>query len=185
MRDAAGTGPHIPQGVRLFRLHELKDWSVADGEPDIRGWEVRTVSGRLIGKITDLCVDPSRGEVVLLDIDLDGTDRHTLAPIRAAQIDRANKVVRIDSGDVPYAAIPSLARTGSTDTDRRTFGDEYSRTYGDRGGAKDRDFVVGHGERDLQFSEREVRIEAASEEGQKINQELAGLNHVRYPGRGD
>lgn len=178
-RDAAGTGPHIPQGVRLYRLHELKDWHVADGEPDIRGWEVKTLSGRLIGKVSDLCVDPSRGEVVLLDVDLDGTDRHTLAPIRAAQLDRARKVVLIDSGDIPEP--PSLARSGTTDAEVATFGDHYGRTYGDRGFEKDRPYVVGQGERDLRFSDREVRIEAASDEGRKINEELQGLNRYRYP----
>ena len=111
-RDAAGTGPHVPLGVRLFRMHELKDWQVARGEPDIRGWDVRTISGKSIGKIVDLLVDPTRGEVVMLEIRLDesGND-HTLAPIRAAQFDRANRIVNLDSSDVQTPAAPSLTET--------------------------------------------------------------------------
>jgi hypothetical protein len=174
----------------LHRLDELKGWDVADGEADVRGWEVRTISGRVIGKITDLLVDTTRGEVVLFDIDLADTSRHTLAPARAAQIDRANKVVRLDSGDVPDA-MPSLAREGWTEQDVRAFGDKYERAYGERGWEADHDMVVGGRERDLRFarrdeapeaSEREVRIEAVSEEGRAINRELEALGRVRYRG---
>lgn len=110
-RDAAGIGPHVPLGVRLFRIHELKDWKVAEGEPDVRGWSVMTISGRPIGKIVDLLVDPSRGEVVMLEIRLEENGEHTLAPIRAAQFDRANKIVNLDSGDVQSTSAPSLVST--------------------------------------------------------------------------
>ncbi len=111
-RDAAGIGPHVPLGVRLFRMHELKDWRVAKGEPDVRGWDVKTIAGKSIGKIVDLLVDPTRGEVVMLEIRLDeGGNDHTLAPIRAAQFDRANKVVNLDSSDVQSPSAPSLTET--------------------------------------------------------------------------
>lgn len=189
-RDAAGTGPHIPQGVRLYRLEELDGWDVADGEADVRGWEVQTISGKLIGKVSDLLVDTTRGEVVLFDVDLAETNRHTLAPARAAQIDRPNKVVRLDSSDVPDA-MPSLAKESWTDDEVRTFGDRYEKAYGDKGWEKDHDLVVGGHERDLRFArrgpepeavrpEREVRIEAVSEEGRAINRELEGVRRLRY-----
>jgi hypothetical protein len=199
-RDAAGVGPHVPQGVRLYRISELRDWQIASGEPDIRGWDVRTISGREIGTVKDLLVDPSRGEVVLLDIDLAGQDRHTLAPIRAAQLDRARETVHLDSADVEQG-IPSLSRSVAGDDEMRLFGDGYRRAYGERGWDSDRDFVVGHGDRDLHFrrrnaplgqaprpgedpewTDREVRIEAASEEGRSINQQLNGISGIRYQG---
>lgn len=199
-RDAAGVGPHIPQGVRLFPLRELGGWQVADGEPDVRGWEVKTISGREIGTIADLLVDPSRGEVVMLDVDLAGTDRHTLAPIRAVQIDRSRRVVNIDSGDLEQP--PSLPRAGASDLEVRDFGDGYARSYGERGWAAEGDYVVGAGPRDLRFarrpglgstprpaeggttrvSDREVQVEAASEEGRAINTTMAEVGRVRYPG---
>jgi hypothetical protein len=59
------------------------------------------VSGRQLGAVSDLLVDPDAGEVVLLDVDLPGSDRHTFVPIRVAQIDRARRVVLMDSADVP------------------------------------------------------------------------------------
>jgi hypothetical protein len=100
-RDAAGVGPYARQQDQLVRMSALSSWSVGDGEPDIRGWDVCTVSGKQLGAVTDLLVDQGAGEVVLLDVDLPGTDRHTLVPIRVVEIDRAHRVVRMDSADVP------------------------------------------------------------------------------------
>src|SRR5690348_7610211 len=45
-RDAAGIGPYARDAERLVPLKDMGKWDVAEGEPDIRGWEVRTVGGR-------------------------------------------------------------------------------------------------------------------------------------------
>jgi hypothetical protein len=76
---------------------------VADADADVRGWEVRTVSGRVIGTVYDMLVDQDAREVVLLDIDLANTTRRGLLPIRAAEIDRARRVILVDSADVQDA----------------------------------------------------------------------------------
>jgi len=44
--------------LRLVRLEELKGFQVAEGDPDIRGWEVRTPDDRKVGKVEELIVDP-------------------------------------------------------------------------------------------------------------------------------
>jgi hypothetical protein len=117
-RDAAGIGPYARERETLTPLSSLDSWKVSDGDPDIRGWEVRTVSGRQLGSVVDLLVDADAGEVVLLDIDLPGTDQHTFVPIRVAQLDRTHRVVLMDSADVPKTAITR----GETDRgpDRRS-----------------------------------------------------------------
>ena len=99
-RDAAGIGPYARDAEGLVRLSDLGKWDVAEGEPDIRGWEVRTVGGRELGKIKELLVDPDAGEVVMLDVDLSGSDRHALVPLRIVEIDRPRRVVRMDSADL-------------------------------------------------------------------------------------
>jgi sporulation protein YlmC with PRC-barrel domain len=99
-RDAAGIGPYAGDVERLVPLSEMKKWDVAEGDPDIRHWEVRTVSGRDIGKVRELLVDPDQGEVVMLEIDLSASDRYARVPIRIVQIDRATRVIRVDSADV-------------------------------------------------------------------------------------
>jgi sporulation protein YlmC with PRC-barrel domain len=100
-RDAAGIGPYAQEREQLVAMSTLESWTVSPGEPDIRGWEVRTVSGRQLGVVGDLLIDQAQGEVVLLDVDLPGTDRHTFVPIRVVQIDRMKRLVLMDSADLP------------------------------------------------------------------------------------
>ncbi|HSQ28414.1 MAG TPA: PRC-barrel domain-containing protein [Gemmatimonadaceae bacterium] len=99
-RDAAGVGPYATEREKLVPLRSLDSWTVSEGEPDIRGWELRTVSGRQLGTVNDLLIDPDANEVVMLDIDLPGRQDHTFVPIRIAQIDRARRVVLMDSADL-------------------------------------------------------------------------------------
>jgi hypothetical protein len=100
-RDAAGIGPYAREREGLVTLSSLGSWNVSDGDPDIRGWEVRTVSGRQLGQVAELLVDAKAGEVVMLDIDLPGTDQHSFVPIRVVEIDRARRIVLMDSADLP------------------------------------------------------------------------------------
>jgi hypothetical protein len=161
--DAAGVGPYVRKGVRLARLSELGSYKVAEGEPDIRGWEVRTISGRLLGEVVELLVDTEAGEVVMLDIDVRNGGRHSFAPLRAAMIDRTARVVRLDTGDLRDEELPSLASAGSGTDEARQFGERYERAYGDRGWADDRDYVLPHGEDDVHFARRGSREDAGRE----------------------
>jgi hypothetical protein len=102
-RDIAGVGPDPQLAGRLTRLNDMHGFDVSNGEPDIRGWEVRTLSGREVGEVEDLLVDAHRGEVVLIDIDLKDSDQHVNVPIRGVQIDRERHCVIVDSGDLRTA----------------------------------------------------------------------------------
>ena len=97
MRDEAGVGPNPRDARRLIPMRELHNYKVVDGEPDIRGWNVFTATGRELGEIEDLLVDPELGEVVMVDVDLKRDDRHTLAPIKAAWIDRETRRVVLNT----------------------------------------------------------------------------------------
>jgi hypothetical protein len=119
-RDAAGVGPYAQEREKLLPLSTLDSWTVSDGEPDIRGWEITTVNNRQLGTVEDLLVDTDAGEVVLIDVDLPGSDRHTYVPIRVVQIDRARRVVLMDSADLPEAAVQrvgEVAAPGRRSTD--------------------------------------------------------------------
>jgi len=100
-RDLAGVGPYARERERLVALSTLDSWKVSDGDPDIRGWEIRTVNNRQLGVVNDLLIDPDAGEAVLLDVDLPGGARRTFVPIRVVQIDRERRVVLMDSADLP------------------------------------------------------------------------------------
>jgi hypothetical protein len=118
-RDAAGIGPYAQDAERLARLSDLGKWDVAEGEPDIRGWEVRTIGGRELGKVSELLVDPDAGEVVMIDVDLTPSHQHALVPLRIIEIDRGRRVVRMDSADLSPAEQAAVEDTSSDATGTR------------------------------------------------------------------
>jgi hypothetical protein len=112
-------------------LSTLDSWKVSEGDPDIRGWEIRTVNNRQLGVVNDLLIDPEAGEAVLLDVDLPGSARHTFVPIRVVQIDRQRRVVLMDSADLPTddverTNVPVTGRRASDIVEARTV--RYPRT---------------------------------------------------------
>ena len=155
LRDEAGVGPNPSDARRLVPLRELDDYKVAEGEPDIRGWNVYTATGREIGDVEDLLVDTEMGEVVMIDVDLKRDDRHTLAPIKAAWIDRPNRRVVLNTTmfDVDDA-IPSLLRRGEPIESEsvRRFNERYERAYGADGWDRDRDIAIRRANDDFRIS---------------------------------
>ena len=102
-RDLAGIGPDPRMAGRLYRMGDVSGFHIVDGEPDIRGWDVRTLAGEQIGEVDDLLIDPDRGEVVMIDVDLRDSDQHVNVPIRGVQLDRHRNCVVVDSGDIRLA----------------------------------------------------------------------------------
>lgn len=155
VRDQAGVGPDARQVRHLRPLSEMKHIRIAKGEPDVRGWTVYTSTGREIGEVQDLLVDPTIGHVVMLDLDLPGTDRRSLAPIRAAWIDREAKRVVLDAAQIrDDELIPSLARGDATDEEWVRFEDGYRRAYGTRGFDDTADWHLRHADDELRFGRR-------------------------------
>lgn len=137
-RDQANAGPDPRQAHSLVPMRTLDNLKIADGEPDIRGWSVFTSHGREIGEVQELLVDTTAMEVVMLDIDLGSDDRRTLAPIRAAWVDRTSRRVVIDAGEIEVDDdLPVLPRRSAlTDSDVDEFDRRYARAYGRHGSAE-------------------------------------------------
>lgn len=57
----------------LVYLSELKDYKVASGYPDIRGWVVRDADKRVVGKVDNLLINKSLDRVVYVDVEVDQT----------------------------------------------------------------------------------------------------------------
>ncbi|MES2524810.1 MAG: PRC-barrel domain-containing protein [Gemmatimonadota bacterium] len=131
---------------RLTSLHDLKDYKVADGEPDVRGWTVKTMEGVKIGKVVDLVVDLEAMKVRFLKIVLNHDtldlkdDRNVLVPIGIARLNDdddlvilnkpAGEIINLpaytegfDSPDFnrPHSATTALADDAQYD-DRQFFG---------------------------------------------------------------
>ncbi|HZH67474.1 MAG TPA: PRC and DUF2382 domain-containing protein [Flavisolibacter sp.] len=78
---------------RHTRLQKLSgsDYEIMDGQPDIRGWDVKDDNGRQIGEVEELIFDVQSRKVryIVLDMDdneLDLDDREVLVPIGIAQL---------------------------------------------------------------------------------------------------
>lgn len=56
---------------RVTPLRNLNRYRIAEGDPDVRGWEVVGGDGRRIGSVNDLLVDTAEGKVRYLDVQLD------------------------------------------------------------------------------------------------------------------
>ena len=55
----------------LFYLNELSDYKVASDDPDVRGWKVKDVDNRVIGKVDNFLVNKNTERVVYLDVEVD------------------------------------------------------------------------------------------------------------------
>ena len=94
----------------LYSLNELDDYEVADDNPDIRGWPVKTRDGSVIGKVDDLIVDTTAMKVRYIDLEIDQDVRsdddndHALVPIGVARLDDNDDDVYLDQ----IASIDSL-----------------------------------------------------------------------------
>jgi uncharacterized protein (TIGR02271 family) len=107
----------------LARLDDLDDFKVADGDPDIRGWDVKSSDGRKIGKVEELLVDTAAMRVRYIEVELDkkaaGLDenRHVLVPIGTARLDDDDDDVYVNMASADLASMPAY--------DRNSFGRDY------------------------------------------------------------
>lgn len=56
---------------QLRHLDDLHDFTIAEGEPDIRGWDVRGTDGTKLGKVEDLLVDTAALKVRYIEVKLE------------------------------------------------------------------------------------------------------------------
>jgi hypothetical protein len=107
----------------LVHLDDMADLQVADGDPDIRGWDVRTADGEKIGKVTDLVVDTGLMKVRYIEAEIDkdvlnaSDNRAVLIPIGSARLDDDEDDVYLSSAIVDPRSLPAY--------DRRSLSREY------------------------------------------------------------
>jgi hypothetical protein len=59
------------ENKHLYYIDELSDYKISDGYPDIRGWDVKDIDNRVIGKVDNLLVNKEAERVVYLDVEVD------------------------------------------------------------------------------------------------------------------
>lgn len=115
---------------RLVHLDDMSDLKVADGDPDIRGWDVRTADGEKIGKVKDLVLDTGLMKVRYIEAQIDkeainaSDDRRVLIPIGSARLD--------DDADDVYLSASIIDPRTLPPYDRNTLSREYETSLRDR-----------------------------------------------------
>lgn len=106
---------------RVVPLDELDDFKVADGDPDVRGWDVLSADGRKIGEVENLLIDTAAMKVRYLEVDVDrdvldtSEERHILVPIGYARLDEDDDQVRVDSlNSTDVVGLPEYRRESFT-----------------------------------------------------------------------
>ena len=104
------------------RLQELdrSDFEIVKGEPDIRGWDVRYMTGQKLGSVEELILDAQEKKVRYIVVDLDENElkllpRKILIPIGLAELDRKEDDVLI-----PNISIEQLSRLPEYDRNHLT-----------------------------------------------------------------
>lgn len=128
----------------LYYLHELSDYKVADGDPDVRGWKVNDIEQRCLGKVDNLIVNKNTQRVVYLDVEVDpsiiaanhspyGTpaiegvheflnkegDNHLIIPIGLVTLDKDSEKVHTDS--INHRTFAETKRTAKNEAISRDY----------------------------------------------------------------
>jgi len=111
----------------LARLDELDDFKVAEGDPDVRGWDVVAADGRKIGEVEHLIADTRAMRVRYLEVELDqdvraaGEERNALLPIGSVRLDDERDQVLVTSlSSAEFTSFPAFARGGAISRDYET-----------------------------------------------------------------
>ncbi len=116
--STAGTAGQLDNTTsgQLAHLSEMDDYEIADGEPDIVGWDVCASNGTKIGDVEDLLVDSATMRVRYLEVKLekdlvpDNDRRHCLIPIGSARLDDDKDNVMIAMESERLMALPPYVR---------------------------------------------------------------------------
>jgi uncharacterized protein (TIGR02271 family) len=104
------------------KLQELggSDYEIADGEPNIKGWDVKDENGRKFGKVKELLFDAAAGKVRYIILDVDGDDlsiedRRVLVPIGIATLhEKDDDVILPGVTAVQLESLPKYEKDGLT-----------------------------------------------------------------------
>jgi photosynthetic reaction center H subunit len=179
---------------RLIRLEDMSGYRVADDDPDVRGWAVKTRDGTTIGKVNTLIIDTNELKARYVEVDLDRDSlrltesRRITLPIGKARIDDSNDVVMLpEHSPSEISAIPPSADRLSREDEvliRRSFDDRYSaddkgdfyahphydpgKFYGSRrSGRENKDYLTRLGEDSMSAEARRQSKSGGIDEGRR------------------
>ena len=175
-------------------LDEVDDYQIADGDPDVRGWDVVSADGERIGEVEDLHVDTDAMKVRYLEVAAEGSSRtesghRVLLPIGYATLHRDDGVVvmeRLDRKSIE--AIPTweggpVTREYETRI-RQALDSDYQPDSSTYGGEREEGRYYDHPHyRDEAFrgvlSEEQLEVSKSRKEGRVDVKKRVEHEHVR------
>ena len=125
------------------RLQKLShsDFEIAEGQPDIRGWDVKDAQGKYIGEVDELLFDKQSMKVRYIIVDLDGNEldldaRDVLVPIGMAELhDKGDDVLLPSVTAAQLAALPEYNEDKFNDESENSIRNVFSGAAGAAGAA--------------------------------------------------
>lgn len=103
------------------------DFEIADGQPNVKGWDVKDAHGKQIGDVDDLIFNPNTNKVVYLVVDQDDNeldlteDKKVLIPIGMAELHEKDDDVILSSVSVAQLnELPAYEKGNITSETERT-----------------------------------------------------------------
>lgn len=189
----------------LYYLSELKDYKIKKNDPDIRGWAVKDLDNRVVGKVDNLLVNKELGKVVYVDVEVEQSiidanhdpyansadseirefinkegENHIIIPIGLISLNRDSKYVFTESINYRTFAETKRYRSG-TDISR----DYEHHVLGSYNRRRDRDLIEEELQRtrsaytDAELEERELRRREEARLADERKQDLAHDDYVR------
>ncbi len=103
--------PAAPSGLR--RLSRVPRYRIADGEPDITGWDVIGETGTRIGVVTDVIIDADAEQVRYVVLKRESDDVEVAVPVGYATVQHEQLMVPFTIDDLeqlPIAPAEELTR---------------------------------------------------------------------------
>lgn len=195
----------------LYYLNELSDFKVDSDDPDVRGWTVKDVDNRTVGKVDNLLVSKEKKRVLYLDIEVDKSiidanhdpygksssevhefinkdgENHLILPIGMAKLNVDEKYVYSDKlNHQTFAETKRMEKGYDVDRDYEvvvleSYNRDYDRDRGDYN--KDRNVGTGRTDSDITGSHTGRTETTLDEERRRMQQ--ADRNRDRDLDSGD
>lgn len=95
--------------VKIVPLRASNEWSVAEGDRDIRGWDVKGCDGAVAGTVKDIWVDRSEALIRYVEVELADGGGVVLAPMTGVVVAIDGQYVKVHSiTAAQFAKVPRL-----------------------------------------------------------------------------
>ena len=115
-RDRVSTRTDASSGSTLVHTRDLDKFEFPKGQPDPRGWDVRSADGTKLGRVEDLLFDTAERRIRYIEVALakdiakNAARDYALVPIGQARLDDADDDVIVDLSGTDLAGAPRYDR---------------------------------------------------------------------------